>query len=107
MCGNPVHPLRQIAKIEAISFLLLLGIAMPLKYLAGMPMAVKVAGWIHGLLFVVFCGALLHAMVSARWSLSRAAAVFISALLPFGPFLLDKRMAAYQREFGESRPGSP
>jgi len=53
----------------------------------------------HGVLFVIFCGALLHSMVTARWSISRAAPIFISALLPFGPFVLDRRMAAYEKQF--------
>jgi integral membrane protein len=97
--ANPIPFLRRIAKVEAISFLLLLGVAMPLKYIAGIPMAVKVVGWMHGVLFVIFCGALLHTMVAARWSISRAAPIFISALLPFGPLVLDRRMATYEEEF--------
>ena len=46
--------LRAVGMVEAVSFLLLLGVAMPLKYFAGMPLAVKIAGWIHGLLFIAF-----------------------------------------------------
>ena len=42
---NPIPVLRTIALVEGASFLMLLFIAMPLKYFAGMPMAVKVAGW--------------------------------------------------------------
>lgn len=90
--------LRQTALLEGVSFLLLLGVAMPLKYMAGMPMAVKVVGWIHGVLFVVFCYALLQVMLKSRWSLARCAVIFIASLLPFGPFLLDKRMRQWQSE---------
>ena len=106
MSANPIQFLRRIAKVEAISFLILLGVAMPLKYLAGMPMAVKICGWLHGLLFVVFCVSLLRAMVAARWPVSRAAVIFIAALLPFGPFVVDRRMAEYEREFAEE-PSAP
>ncbi|MEN3943901.1 DUF3817 domain-containing protein [Prosthecobacter sp. SYSU 5D2] len=88
--------LRQIALLEGGSFLLLLGVAMPLKYLADMPMAVKVVGWAHGVLFVVFLYALLQVMLKTQWSLARCAVVFVASLLPFGPFLLDRRM----REWG-------
>jgi integral membrane protein len=95
---SPIPFLRTIGQIEAISFLILLGIAMPLKYLAGIPMAVKVVGWIHGVLFVLFCVALLKTMVIARWRLDRAAMVFIAALLPFGPFIIDRRLLAYDEE---------
>ena len=90
--------LRQIGYVEGVSFLLLLGVAMPLKYFAGMKMAVTVAGWIHGVLFVALCFALLRAMLQAKWSIARAAAVFIAALLPFGPFVIDRKIAAWQQE---------
>jgi integral membrane protein len=76
---------------------------MPLKYFAGQPGAVKVAGWIHGLLFIVFCGALLRTIVVARWPLARAALVFVAALLPFGPFVVDRRMKEYAEEFAPHR----
>lgn len=96
---NPIPFLRRIALIEAVSFLVLLGIAMPLKYLAGQPLAVKIVGWAHGVLFIVFGFALLRAMLIARWPLSRATVVFIAALLPFGPFVIDRRMRDYEAEF--------
>jgi integral membrane protein len=87
-----IHHLRRIGMIEGVSFLLLLGVAMPLKYLAGMPMAVKIVGWAHGLLFMVFLLALWRAKQSARWPLSSVALVFVAALLPFGPFVIDGRL---------------
>ena len=95
---NPVPYLRRITLIEGISFLLLLGIAMPLKYFADMPMAVKIVGWAHGLLFVAFCFVLLHTMIRARWSFARAATVFVASLLAFGPFVLDRRMRHWEKE---------
>jgi integral membrane protein len=88
---NPVPLLRKVAFIEAISFLVLLGIAMPLKYVWGMPAAVQWVGWIHGILFVLFCAVLLETMRIARWPLGRSALVFLAALIPFGPFLIDRR----------------
>lgn len=105
MNRNPIPFLRTIAKAEAVSFLLLVGIAMPLKHLAGLPLAVKVVGWIHGVLFVVFCFALLRTMLVARWPLLRGAVIFIAALLPFGPFLVDGRMVDYEAEFSRGSAG--
>lgn len=99
MKKNPIPFLRTIAKVEAISFLLLVGVAMPLKYLAGQPLAVKLVGWIHGVLFVAFCVALLRTMLVARWPFWRCVVIFIAALLPFGPFVVDGRMAGYEEEF--------
>jgi integral membrane protein len=87
--------LRWIGKIEGVSFLVLLGIAMPLKYLAGLPLAVKIVGWAHGVLFVAFIAALWSAWRNAGLSLRLCAMVFIAALLPFGPFLIDGRLARH------------
>jgi integral membrane protein len=96
---NPVSRLRRIALMEGISFLVLLGIAMPLKYLAGLPLAVKIVGWVHGILFMILVVALVQTMRAARWPLRRGAVVFVAALLPFGPFVLDRRMREYAAEF--------
>ena len=96
---NPIPLLRAAGLAEGVSFLLLLGLAMPLKYFAGMPQAVTVVGWAHGVLFVAFGAALLLTTVVAKWPLSRAALVFVAALLPFGPFVVDRRMKEYDQEF--------
>jgi len=96
---NPIPFLRTIAMAEAVSFLVLIGVAMPLKYFAGLPVAVKGVGWIHGVLFAVFCAALLRTVIVAKWPAGRAALVFVAALLPFGPFLMDGRMRKYAAEF--------
>jgi integral membrane protein len=86
---TPIGRLRVIAFIEGCSYLLLLGVAMPLKYFFGMPLAVRLVGSIHGGLFVGFCAALLHVMIVARWSLLRGLVVFASSLAPCGTFLMD------------------
>ncbi len=96
MIKSPVHLLRLLALTEGISFLLLLGLAMPLKYLAGMPQAVKLFGWAHGVLFIALCLVLLKVTLEERWPLTRSAIVFIAALLPFGPFVIDKRLENYE-----------
>lgn len=96
---NPIRDLRRIALTEGVSFLVLLGIAMPLKYVWGEPLAVRVAGWVHGLLFIGFCGALVRAVKIAKWPLPRAALLFVAALLPFGPFVVDRRLRALEAEF--------
>ena len=96
---NPIPFLRRIALIEGASFLVLLVIAMPLKYMAGMPMAVKLVGWVHGVLFVLFCWALLQTLMRvSNWTFLRSVVVFIASLLPFGPFLLDGRMKQWESE---------
>jgi integral membrane protein len=95
---NPVQFLRVVAILEAISFLILLGVAMPLKYIWHLPIAVRIAGSIHGILFVTFCIALYRAKSFAKWPASRAAQIFVAALLPFGPFVIDRRMKDWEQD---------
>jgi integral membrane protein len=89
--------LRAIGLAEGVSFLLLLGVAMPLKYAAGMPMAVKIAGWIHGVLFILFVLALAKVRKEHRWTNGQTAFAFVMALVPFGPFVLDARLKSESR----------
>ncbi len=83
--------LKAIGAIEAISFLVLLGIAMPLKYLAGMPEAVKLVGGIHGGLWVLYLAALLLAWREMRWSFGVFVLGVIASVVPFGPFVFDAK----------------
>ena len=92
MLHTSISRLRVIGLIEGVSFLLLLGIAMPLKYFAGVPQPVTALGWIHGLLFIAFCIALTQAHQDARWTMRRSATVLLAGLLPFGPFVIDKKL---------------
>jgi integral membrane protein len=77
---NPVPILRMLALVEGVSFLLLLGVAMPLKYFAGQPWAVKAVGWAHGVLFIGLVIALVYTAVVARWPVGRVALVLVGAL---------------------------
>jgi integral membrane protein len=92
MLKSTIGRLRAIGLTEAISFIVLLGIAMPLKYFAGLPQAVTAVGWIHGLLFIAFCIALTQAHQEAKWTVRRTGGVLIAALLPFGPLVIDGRL---------------
>ena|SRR5688572_19539244 len=80
---------RTIAITEGISFLVLLFIAMPLKYFAGIPEAVTVVGWLHGLLFVLYMIAGLDVRKVHKWNGKKVFIAVMAAFLPFGPFLLD------------------
>lgn len=63
---------------------------MPLKYFFDLPEAVKVVGWIHGLLFIVYVAMLLVLEIKYRWSFLFLAGAFFASLMPFGTFVLDK-----------------
>ena len=92
--------LRLVGFIEGTSFLALLGIAMPLKYLADMPLAVRYTGWAHGVLFLWFLVELVTVARERRWSLARMALVFGAALVPFGTYALEPGLRREQRSLG-------
>jgi len=98
MSSGSIGRLRTIGKLEGASFLLLLGIAMPLKYVWGMPMAVKVMGWAHGILFIWLLSVLFVVKTEHDWPMGKAAKVVVAALLPFGPFVIDRGLRAEQQE---------
>ena len=93
-----VTAFRWTALAEAVSYLVLLGIAMPLKYVWDMPLAVRIIGSLHGALFVLFCLTLASAMRAGKWSLGRGIMLFAASLLPFVPFWLDRRVKAWAEE---------
>ena len=92
--------LRLVAFLEGSSFLILLFVAMPLKYLAGLPLAVRVVGSIHGALFIAFLITLYRAAHARDWPRRRSLTAFIASILPFGTFVFD---ASLRREIGSPR----
>ncbi len=95
---TPVGRLRLIGVAEGISFLTLLLIAMPVKYMMGIPELVKYTGWAHGLLFVLYIGAVIHAAFDKRWSLGRVFVALLASLIPCGPFILDNKLKKEEAE---------
>lgn len=92
MQKSSIGLLRRIGIIEGISYLILLFVAMPLKYFADFPIFVQIFGMAHGILFVLFCLMLLIVWFRHRWSFMRVFWAFMASLLPFGTFLLDTRL---------------
>ncbi len=92
MKSKLVARLRVTGVIEGISFLLLVGIAMPMKHLGDMPGPVRYLGWAHGVLFMAYCWYLMRAMMALDWPMSRGVKLMAAALFPFGPFLTHKRL---------------
>ena len=92
MLKTPIGRLRAIGMLEGTSFLFLLGVGMPLKYLADLPEVNMVAGWLHGLLFVLYFVAVLQASAAREWPFSRMALAMLAAVLPFGPFVFDRKL---------------
>lgn len=95
--SSPIARVRTIGRMEAVSFLLLLGVAMPLKYLAGQPMAVTIVGWIHGTLFIALAMVTFAAWTNRQLSFGQACLVAIASLIPCGPFLIDRKLRGGRR----------
>jgi integral membrane protein len=97
-----LRQLRLVAFLEGTSFIVLLFIAMPLKYLAGLPLAVRIVGLVHGVLFLMFLAALYRAGRERRWPHRRWLIVLIASVVPFGTFVFDRSL---QREIAALERG--
>ena len=84
--------LRRAGIAEGISFLVLLGIAMPVKYLLKEPMAVTVVGWIHGVLFMAFLFLAWEVKTDRNKSAKWFGMAFLASILPAGTFFFDKKL---------------
>ena len=89
---------RLIALLEGISYLLLMGVCMPLKYIWGIQEPNFYMGMAHGILFVAYCILGLSLAIKLKWSLITSFWVFIASLLPFGTFIADKKILKYYAE---------
>jgi integral membrane protein len=89
------HPaikrLRFLGYAEAFSWLLLL-VAMSLKYIWNKPLMVTYTGWVHGILFILYCIHLLFAQRILNWPFKKLLIGCAAAFLPFGTLWFDKRI---------------
>ncbi|NWK56366.1 DUF3817 domain-containing protein [Verrucomicrobiaceae bacterium N1E253] len=98
MFNTATGRLRIISLVEALSYLILLFIAMPMKYLWEEPLAVRIVGSLHGFLFCVFCVALLDAMLTQKWNIKPPALIFLASLIPFAPLWVERWLKTQQAE---------
>jgi integral membrane protein len=89
---SQIGKFRMTALAEGSSFLVLLFVAMPMKYVMGMPKVVTVVGAIHGILFLTYVAQLAKLRISHQWDNRFSFHAFLASLLPFGPFLFDKQL---------------
>ena len=105
MFSSLIGKFRLVGIIEGISYLLLLGVAMPLKYYFGdvaidesgkaiyaNAIYVKITGMAHGILFILYVLLLAFAMRRHKWSLGYGAYLFGAAFIPFGTFYTDRKL---------------
>ncbi|ANQ50449.1 DUF3817 domain-containing protein [Flammeovirga yaeyamensis] len=87
-----IKGLRIVGFLEGISFLLLVFICMPLKYMADMGMPNKIVGMAHGVLFIAYIYLVLQVHFDKKWGFKNSIWSFIASLLPFGTFVADKKI---------------
>lgn len=92
MNAKALKLLRKIGIAEGVSFVILLLIAMPLKYMMGLPLAVKYIGAVHGALFVLYVGLAYYAKEVYQWPLKKFLMAFMAAWLPLGTIFFDARL---------------
>ena len=89
---NALRALRVYALLEGSSLLVLCLIAIPLKHWFGMPLAVRIVGSVHGLLFLLFVLALYRTQSERAWSTRQSLLALATAFVPGGAFWLDRRL---------------
>lgn len=97
MLSTPLGRFRAVAFFEGTSFLVLLLIAMPLKYGLGLPQMVRVVGMAHGVLFVAYLFTLMMATLEYGWGLVRVVMALGASLVPGGTFWLDAELRRESR----------
>ena len=82
---------RLITLLEGLSYILLLFIAVPLKYVAGDDFLVKILGMPHGILFMLYLALAFYLKDSYKWKWQQTAIVFLASIVPFGTFYVDRK----------------
>ncbi|MDT0676907.1 DUF3817 domain-containing protein [Autumnicola musiva] len=82
---------KWISILEGISFLVLLFLAMPLKYFFDNPEPVRYVGMAHGILFIAYVVGALLLYNAMQWRIKDLAFILLFSLVPFGPFYVEKK----------------
>ena len=85
-----VRTFKIISVLEAISFLVLLCIAMPLKYIWDLPQMVQTVGMAHGVLFLLYITSAVYISQRLNWSTKKLVIAVLCSVLPFGPFYIER-----------------
>lgn len=92
MSEKPLKRFRFMGLLEGSSLLILLFLAMPLKYFFGIPEAVRVVGSIHGFLFVSYCLVIAYMTFVVKWPFKYSVIAVIVAFIPFGNIIFDRKL---------------
>ena len=97
-----LHRFRMVGIAEGISFLVLLLIAMPIKYLLKIQEPVKLVGWLHGALFITYLYLIIEVAVTFKKSLGWCIISFLAAFVPCGTFITDKKLRKEEKTLQRS-----
>ena len=86
-----IYIYRLIAFLEGVSYILLLLIAVPIKYLLNEAFYVKILGMPHGILFILYILFSIIAKIKYNWNFRKFLVISIASLVPFGTFYIDKK----------------
>ena len=85
--------LRILALLEGLSLLVLIGIAVPMKYVSHDPSLVKTIGPILGLLFLLFVIYTISVGIEYKWKFKETTwKVLLACIVPFGTFYVDNKI---------------
>ncbi|MDG0815171.1 DUF3817 domain-containing protein [Bdellovibrio svalbardensis] len=82
---------RVLGWLEGISLLVLLFIAMPMKYVMGQPEMVRMVGQAHGMLFLLYVVMAVNLAISHDWKKMKLLMAVILSSVPFGTFFFEKK----------------
>jgi len=89
---TPLGRLRLLAFIEGVSFLILLFVTMPLKYVFQIPEPNKFFGIVHGILFVLYVVVVIQMTIEQQWKMKKMILALLASIIPFGTFWADKKL---------------
>ncbi len=92
MFQTNISRLRLFGYLEGISFLILLGVCVPLKHIYGMPKPTMYVGMLHGILFMAYCFYVYTVKDEQKWNASKTFWAVLAAFLPFGTFVADVKL---------------
>lgn len=98
-----IQRMRVLGWLEGVSLIVLVFVAMPLKYMGDMPIYVRIAGTIHGIFFPLYCLQLAYVGKKLSWRLDKSLTFFVAALIPFATFMLDGRLKEEEAAYLKSR----
>lgn len=97
MFSTALNRFRLISAIEGLSYLILVFIAMPIKYLGDNPIYVKIFGMAHGVLFIIFMISLFEVKTRDKWDTGFMFQMFVLSLIPFGAFIIESKVKALDK----------